>query len=274
MRPQIKPNFPSSANISENKRSTVNSDQANAWGIRLTLSQVIVMWMVVAGTMVAAFLFGLYAGREQGLKQYLTENAREAVRLPILGEKPSIDQIASDYAAIANGASAIATKSPTNSTAASDAAQMQASKEDREVDFAATSRLQDEKAVVATAEGAKQGAGFATISASDALKSIDVKATKSAEKTTTTNSTSVTTASGWDVQVAILADLAEATKLKDTLTAKNLPARLEDTVIRKSKYYRVLVGPFAAEQEAQSKETEIEALKLVKGRVFLRKSAK
>ena len=51
--------------------------------MRLTISQVLVLWSVVAGVMVLVFFFGLYAGREQGLEAALEEYRQFGARIPI-----------------------------------------------------------------------------------------------------------------------------------------------------------------------------------------------
>lgn len=58
------------------------------WQARLTLGQVVVMWSVIAGSMVMVFLFGLYAGREQGLRRAFEEYGGEAVRLAVANPIP------------------------------------------------------------------------------------------------------------------------------------------------------------------------------------------
>lgn len=63
---------------------------------RLTLPQILVLWSVIGGTMIMVFLFGFYAGREQGVETALhsyspTEagtqdlSQSQGVRLPISG---------------------------------------------------------------------------------------------------------------------------------------------------------------------------------------------
>ena len=53
------------------------------WQIRLELGQVVILWSVLLGTMVMVFMFGLHAGRDQGIRQALEEYGTEAVRLPL-----------------------------------------------------------------------------------------------------------------------------------------------------------------------------------------------
>lgn len=56
----------------------------NSWKLELNLSQLIIVWAVVAGVMVGVFLLGFYSGREKGLKLSLEKNALDSVRLPVI----------------------------------------------------------------------------------------------------------------------------------------------------------------------------------------------
>ena len=74
------------------------------WQARLTLGQVVVMWSVIAGTMVMVFLFGLYAGREQGLRRAFEEYGGEAVRLAVANPIPQAVPATVGPATVAGGA--------------------------------------------------------------------------------------------------------------------------------------------------------------------------
>lgn len=60
--------------------------------MRISFGQVVVLWAVLAGMMVMVFIFGLHAGREQGLSRALEQSEAEAVRLPIARPIPEADQ--------------------------------------------------------------------------------------------------------------------------------------------------------------------------------------
>lgn len=60
------------------------------WQIRLTMGQVVLMWGIMAIVMVLVFFFGLYAGREQGLKLALEEQGTPTLRAPLTREPTGI----------------------------------------------------------------------------------------------------------------------------------------------------------------------------------------
>lgn len=53
------------------------------WSLKLNITQLVIVWSVIAGVIIGVFLLGFYAGREQGLKLSLEKNALDSVRLPI-----------------------------------------------------------------------------------------------------------------------------------------------------------------------------------------------
>lgn len=65
------------------RTSSARRDKRRPWHLQLGVGQLVILWSFVAGMMVAVFVFGLYAGREQGFKQALDEQGQLAMRLPI-----------------------------------------------------------------------------------------------------------------------------------------------------------------------------------------------
>ncbi len=53
------------------------------WILKLNITQLVIVWSVIAGVIIGVFLLGFYAGREQGLKLSLEKNALDSVRLPV-----------------------------------------------------------------------------------------------------------------------------------------------------------------------------------------------
>lgn len=54
--------------------------------MRLSISQVIVVWAVVLGTIIASFFVGYWKGRDEGVEVALREQGREGIRLPIASD--------------------------------------------------------------------------------------------------------------------------------------------------------------------------------------------
>ncbi len=81
---------PSGWGVTEATREGLSSGRASLerpamarWEMRISMAQVIVLWLVLAGMMVMVFTFGYHAGREKGLRVALDENGQQTVRLPI-----------------------------------------------------------------------------------------------------------------------------------------------------------------------------------------------
>jgi DedD protein len=78
------------------------------WEMRISLAQVIVLWLVLAGMMVMVFTFGYHAGREKGLRVALDENGQQTVRLPITTlvkpQEPRADAVLSNSATLESSA--------------------------------------------------------------------------------------------------------------------------------------------------------------------------
>ncbi len=73
-------------------RPASNQPTKQRWEMRISFGQVVVLWAVLAGMMVMVFIFGLHAGREQGLSRALEQSEAEAVRLPIARPIPEADE--------------------------------------------------------------------------------------------------------------------------------------------------------------------------------------
>lgn len=71
-----------STNISKfpDKTEVVKKTQ---WVFQMTGSHVVVLWAAICGIMIMVFLFGLYAGRNQGVEYALNNYGQEAVRMPV-----------------------------------------------------------------------------------------------------------------------------------------------------------------------------------------------
>lgn len=78
VRPEV-----SGPSVSRNIPPMKSPIEKKSFQLRLSLGQVIMLWSLLAGLMVAVFLFGLFAGREQGLQTALSGQDVQTVRLPI-----------------------------------------------------------------------------------------------------------------------------------------------------------------------------------------------
>ncbi len=75
-----------STSSSENHASKTESVQSSFWHLQLNFGHVVVFWSVMAGTLVAGFLMGLFAGRTQGVEKALREQSDISLRLPLSGK--------------------------------------------------------------------------------------------------------------------------------------------------------------------------------------------
>ncbi len=110
-----------------------NQPNSERWEMRISFGQVVVLWAVLAGMMVMVFIFGLHAGREQGLSRALEQNETEAVRLPIARPIPEAD--GSGAIIPSEMDSTLESNDPDSELAAS------AEEDDREFDFSRSEKV-------------------------------------------------------------------------------------------------------------------------------------
>lgn len=77
-------------------------------------------------------------------------------------------------------------------------------------------------------------------------------------------------ASGWYLQVAASNSPSETAKLVAKLNQQQLPVVVQSATVRKTRYARILVGPFKAKNTAQEHRKKIKSLNLGKGNPFVR----
>ncbi len=76
--------------------------------------------------------------------------------------------------------------------------------------------------------------------------------------------------SGWYVQAAAAKSKGEADELISKLRKSGVSAFIQSAVVRKNLYFRVVIGPFPAKNDARQVEQKVRALGLSKGDPFLR----
>jgi len=278
-----------------NTQGNPTESQANAgWEIRLSLGQLLVLWSVVAGTMLMVFLFGLYAGREQGVQAALEGSSGEAMRLPVANDAGALKADTSPLASLSDAPSAapIDTEahkvSETAPSIAHDEAPATAPK-DSEIALAGLNpektgtssapvkaEVQDsalgnkvEKVAKATVLETKPSSAEIATESAPALSSekLLTKAEKNeAPKTVRAGSLSP----GWYLQVAAARTSKEATGIGRKLRAAGLAAVVESAEVKGAAYYRVVLGPYASKDAAWNMRKAALASNAAKGEPFLK----
>ena len=271
------------------------------WEMRLSLGQLGIIWSVVGGTMVMVFLFGLYAGREQGVKSALEGQQGEAVRLPVASpvavqEIPA--QIGAD--AVATGpvelaalpkepppavttgrlSGSIASDSllaepPTReSSGAADAAPSEgvattlADKENakREKERAAAAKEASAKEAAAKEAAAKDTAEKEAVKEKERAKRAEAELAKAEGVKTVKGALTP----GWYLQVSAARNSGEASAVAKKLKSAGLKPVIETAQVNKSTYYRVVLGPYPNKDAATSARRAAISSNAAKGEPFLK----
>ncbi|MFN8389793.1 MAG: SPOR domain-containing protein [Bdellovibrionota bacterium] len=273
--------------------------EGGRWEMQLSLAQSIVLWSVLAGTMVMVFLFGLYAGREQGIAIALEGHSGEAVRLPVANpiaapdEKPSDSLLAglTPEAGRAAGSDAV---NPANAVKreVEHTTGLAAKSADQQIDFsagakqAAADNLAEDSAAVAPNEEALKGSTSLDRSASpakpsekplahDAAAPDPSTAAKVAQEKNDKQSPVKTVRSsaipaGWYLQISAARTSKEANAVVKKLQSSGLKPIVETAEINRQTYYRVVLGPYATREATASARKAAISAKAAKGEPFLK----
>lgn len=355
------------------RNGTNDRSSGTRWQMRLSLGQVIVLWSVIGGTMLMVFMFGLHAGREQGLKQALEDHAPDAVRLPIAQAVPPAETggtiaLAMNDAARASSATASgggADASPESRAVAAppaaDAAGRVAESEllalekprsqaaaagSAEIDFtkppaaalgasearpagrplldifsnagSRTARPAESGTEGSTGDGTtaraalmhpsedasgskplaaieeqkkersdRKDAKEAALKEKEQKKAARLAAQTAAARAAATKNAPVATKSaaperaksagrsgvrpGWYLQVAAAKTSDEAKGMMRKLQSAGLQPQLEEAVVGRNRYYRVVVGPFPSKDAAAERRASVRAVRAAVGEPFVRK---
>ena len=170
LKPKIVATYLADAPISEGKPAE------KPWEVRMGIGQVVAMWVVTGLLMVAVFFFGLFAGREQGLRLALEERDVPTVRLPIgNGLNPEKQAVSTSVLSplVHNSAANV---EPSRSASGSKASGGSASSAVAFDFSAAQVESVNVSSVPAKAEASHDSAGFSAQSANEVLKKNDTTA--------------------------------------------------------------------------------------------------
>ncbi len=125
----------------------MNASESNQgfWTLRLKFAHLLVFWSVVAGCLVAVFLLGLFAGREQGVSSALKTQTDNSLRVPIdtatlnsLGGRASMGPMVRESLRSDSGKPQISSFAPSDSKSNQIAAQASSSTEVRPISSGGT----------------------------------------------------------------------------------------------------------------------------------------
>ena len=238
---------------------------SDAKAMTFSLSQVVVMWSVIAGTMIGVFMFGLFAGREQGLKQALEAQERFAMRLPLTDEGIAPTSVTEIVPTVVQPVPvAVQTPAPvvTPTILPNTVAPSVESPPAPEARSTVVEKAQP--AVEQTVTKAKEASVPTPPTAVKEPTKDKVKPTTTAKITQPdqTRPSKGAPIPGWYVQVAAAKSLDEADRFVTKLRAGGLKVHLEETSIKNSKYYRVMSGPYTSQNGAQAAQKKIRDAKI------------
>ena len=269
------------------------------WLLKLSLPQVVVMWSVLAGTLAMSFLFGMYAGREQGLSSALEEYRGQAVRIPVAQPLASSEDSQEVLAALdeINAASGTSAEVPSIPSSGPSAGSETAGQP--EFDFSPESKLSlsEAQGVKATTEAKVPKVDPKDLEVFkqeiESAKSSQTKAVKPAAKTSKITLPPQTSAekiepvrqpidtqrlapltipkSGWYVQVAAARSHVQASKVYIKAEKAGLKMVLERAKVRGQDYYRVIIGPYPDREAAVTARAGIKAKGVSRAEPFLKR---
>ncbi len=233
-----------------------NSRREPRWELRVTFSQVILLWLIMAAVMLFTFLFGFHKGRSQGLAVALEEYGEQSVRLPIIQpvmEGSGLKSRSSEFSATKLGLNQSESVRPATSVAI--AATTMPSKAEtmaREpaYDFSSNKTVAAEFAPRKTETVIPDKAA-----ASAGLKKVEQSKIEPEKKEIAKTSKLV---SGWYVQTAAAMGAAEAGAHLGKLQKGGFPVVLEEARVNDKKYLRILAGPYSDKRSALDAKEKIE----------------
>ncbi len=237
--------------------------------MRFSLAQVVVMWAVIGGTMVMVFLFGLYAGREQGVRSALEDrnDGTDTVRLPVAG---SLAQAPVPGGGNPSGAADVVPPTGGHSVAADSAAaparlepeavvaKPPVQPENPPVDPVAETALPAAESHPAPAREPLPAKG-----AAPAVPHAEPQPAKaSAAQTTLTH--------GWYLQIGATKTKNEALDMMKKLEHAHITPKLEEARVGDTTYYRIVLGPYGQKEQALAQRAKVTASGAIKGEPFLK----
>lgn len=249
------------------------------WNIRLSLGQVVVLWSVLAGMMVMVFLFGVWAGREQGIKLALEEHGGQGARLPaplpqaMAGSPGEASRTTREVVDEAVEESALALSD--------EAIPPPVATDEMEIDFRPDAGLADSD------EAAPENGGAAALAALEGADEAPLKPGKkfgldlpadtaagakaaTPPKGPATVISSRDIAPGWYVQVAAARALPDAQAMAGKLSGLPVESRIEEAKVGGATYYRLLAGPATDKDGALKTAQVIKRAKVAQGEPFVK----
>ena len=227
----------------EDGHRTSKQSSATSSGFRLTGSQVVVLWSIMAGLLVMCFLFGFYAGRQQGLKVAFEQYSGQAARIPI------VDPVASQHSV-----NRLLPDVSEKDLKASDIAE-----EESQFDFSAEGKVAPTRSQPAPV----------TVSVADKSPSAN-DSVATAPKSSGSGAVSGV-AAGWYVQIAATKTSTEADGVVEKIAKHSYSAHIDSAQVGTRLFYRVLVGPYASRAEAEKQRGIIASRKLTRAAPFLKR---
>lgn len=251
---------PESGPQSRGSRET-EASRVKKRGFELSVSQVVVLWSIMAGLLIMCFLFGFYAGRQQGLRVAFEQYSGQAARIPIA------DPVASENSLNELLADTSTTKSDVPVAAV-------VSEEESKFDFSAEGKVPVATAKPVPVEEAMKPSETTEITAVKTSEKVIVKQS-APKKPAAISVTEVKTLSpptpGWYIQIAATKTKEDADRIATKIKSRNYLASHEMAKVGNSTYYRVLVGPYTTRAEAEKNRQKISKKKLTKAAPFLKR---
>ena len=240
--------FKSQAPISraEDAHRTSKQSSTNDGGFRLTGSQVIVLWSIMAGLLIMCFLFGFYAGRQQGLKVAFEQYSGQAARIPI------VDPVASQHSV----------NRLLPDVSEKELAASEATEDESKFDFSAEGKVAPTRGNAAKSKAAPVAVSVAQSAPSNSVTPAPAAGSSSAVSGV---------AAGWYIQIAATKTSNEADEVVAKIAKHSYSAQIDTAQVGTRLFYRVLVGPYSSRVEAEKQRGIIAKRKLTRAAPFLKR---
>jgi cell division protein FtsN len=279
-------------------RDSKSAQQLSKNENKFTLKQLVIFWSVTALMMLAVFVSGYKAGKEEGAREILDKSSRQMVRLPVAMPK----RVKTDNANLdQNDEVGSSTVSQTDVSDPDEIAKQQ-----RKIDFTKSESLPAKELppVVDKTLEVKNGIvnvvtpvipkvkkkeetyeeiypgrrlfpppGAAKTPEQEVVAPVVEGVVDQSTKPTPPPAPSVESLApspGWYVQVAAARSKEEAMQVSKKLSGKGIDSKVEEASTRTGTYFRILVGPYGDRGKALGDRTTIKSTAGISGEPFIR----
>ena len=231
--------------------------------LRMTGMQLLVSWLSSAVIMLVVFVMGIYSGRAQGVKMALSEQGREAVRMPLahaVVPAENSNPIKFDSAPFAK----VLELGQKQQVAANPEATAEV-----KYDFSNSVVSAPKQQPVAEKIVPVQIGTLPKTNLNETIEKKQIPASSNSKETGRFAKQEVK-AGNFYVQLGIHRSRELAIGLVRKLGQSQMKAKLQEVEMNETLYYRVMMGPFPSKASAEEQRKKVDSARLFDGEIFIR----